>query len=53
MDEDENEMTLINFRVTKAQRKRLKLVAVMVGATVTELLTGFIDKLIEEHDGKQ
>ena len=50
MDKNENDMALINFRVSKKQRKALKLIAAEKEVTVTDLITGFIDKLIDKHD---
>ena len=50
MSENDEEMVLINIRVNKKQRKALKLIAAEKEVTVTDLITGFIDELIDKHD---
>ena len=49
MSENDEEMVLINIRVNKKQRKALKLIAAEKEVTVTDLITGFIDKVTEGH----
>ena len=45
MKEDEEEMVLLNIRISKATRKKLKLIAVQENTTITELLMEHINKL--------
>jgi hypothetical protein len=52
MKEDNDEMALINFRVSRKQRKALKLIATEKEVTVTDLLIDYIDSLIKKHGPK-
>jgi len=47
----EEEMVLMNIRISKKRRKKLKLIATEKEVTITDLLIEFIDNLIAK-DGK-
>ena len=49
---EENDKVLLNIRIDKEKRKKLKLIATEKESTITELIMEFIDNLIIKHAGK-
>jgi len=49
---EENDKVLLNIRIDKEKRKKLKLIAAEKESTITELIMEFIDNLIIKHAGK-
>ena len=45
-----DEGVLINFRISKSKRKALKAIAVEKEVTITDMIMGFIDKVIEKSN---